>query len=282
MSAGSARSGTTPRGVPQGFSGIAYNGATASENRIHADDVARRFGFRGGLVPGVTVYAYLAQPATLAWGFDWLAGGAATVVLRKPLYDGGRFAVEVAPEGARAYAGRVIDADGVLCADGRVWVPDALPPAPGRRGDPPVPALDARPAATRAALEALRARGMGALRLHWRADGEMGRTSRDLADMPALVRPDRSAFANPGFVLGLANWVLARNVRLDAWIHAQSELQHFAHVPLGAELTVEACVTDLFARGGHEFVDLEVAGFRDDRAVLVAKHRAIYRLRGTD
>ena len=31
----------------------AFNTAKASENKIHDDDVARRFGFGGGLVPGV-------------------------------------------------------------------------------------------------------------------------------------------------------------------------------------------------------------------------------------
>jgi hypothetical protein len=31
----------------------AYNTAAASDNKIHNDSVARRFGFRGGLVPGV-------------------------------------------------------------------------------------------------------------------------------------------------------------------------------------------------------------------------------------
>src|SRR3954453_96570 len=37
----------------------AFNTDTASSNRIHDDATARRFGFRGGLVPGVDVYAYL-------------------------------------------------------------------------------------------------------------------------------------------------------------------------------------------------------------------------------
>lgn len=261
------------------WSGVAYNGATESENRIHADDVARRFGFRGGLVPGVTVYAYQVQPAIAAWGLEWLASGAANVVLRKPLYDGARFEVEVAPEGERAYGGRVFDADGVVCADGRVWLPDALPPVPTRRGDPPVPALEDRLPATRAAMEQLRSAGMGSLTVVWRGDGEMGRTSSSLADMSDLVRPDRAGLANPAFVLGLANWVLARNVHLDAWIHAQSDARNFAEVPLGSEVVVEARITDLFARGGHEFVDLDVAAFVDDRALMTAQHRAIYRLR---
>ena len=51
----------------------ARNPATDSENRIHADDVARRYGFRGGLVPGVTVYGYIAT--ALAADSGWVAHG---------------------------------------------------------------------------------------------------------------------------------------------------------------------------------------------------------------
>ncbi|MGH9139401.1 MAG: hypothetical protein ACRD0G_20510 [Acidimicrobiales bacterium] len=54
---------------------VAHNTATASANRIHADEVARQFGFRGGLVPGVDVYAYLTHPAVAAWGLAWLERG---------------------------------------------------------------------------------------------------------------------------------------------------------------------------------------------------------------
>jgi hypothetical protein len=265
---------------PTRWTGVAYNGATESENRIHADDVARRFGFRGGLVPGVTVLAYLAQPAISAWGLDWLACGAASAVLRRPLYDGARFEVTVANEADRAYAAGVLDEAGVLCAEGRVSLPRELPAAPRRRGDPPVCKPDARPPVSRAALEALREKGMGALHLTWRGDGELGRTSRDLADVHALVRPDRAGFANPAFVLGLANWILARNVRLDAWIHAESAFQNFSALRLGDEVTVEGRVTGLFEKSGHEFVDLEVAAFSGERPVMAATHRAIYRLRG--
>src|SRR3982074_3619656 len=36
----------------------AYNTAKLSENKMHDDTVAKRFGFSGGLVPGVDVMAY--------------------------------------------------------------------------------------------------------------------------------------------------------------------------------------------------------------------------------
>jgi len=63
--------------IPQPWQAEAYNQVPESENRIHSDEVARRFGFRGGLVPGVTVTAYLCHPAVDAWGMDWLARGRA-------------------------------------------------------------------------------------------------------------------------------------------------------------------------------------------------------------
>src|SRR5262245_46169653 len=46
----------------------AFNTATASTNKIHDDDVARQYGFHGGLVPGVDVYAYLTHLPVRAWG----------------------------------------------------------------------------------------------------------------------------------------------------------------------------------------------------------------------
>lgn len=264
-----------------GWQGQAFNQATESENRIHADDIARRYGFKGGLVPGVTVYAYLVHPAVASWGRAWLERGSATVALKRPLYDESPFRVEVKPDGAAAYQGEVIDAEGTRCAEGRVALLDSpLWEAPARRGDPPVPPGEERPEATREVLEGLRERGLGALELAWRASGELDRYLRDLDHMPALLRAEGGGVANPAFSLGLANWVLAANVRLGPWIHVESEVQHHSAIELGTELVVEARVRELFERGGHEFVDLDVGVFAaPDRPALSARHRAIYRLR---
>ena len=40
----------------------AYNFATESDNKIHSDEMAARYGFKGGLVPGVGVYGYMTIP----------------------------------------------------------------------------------------------------------------------------------------------------------------------------------------------------------------------------
>ena len=55
---------------------------------MHDDAVARRFGFSGGLVPGVDVYAYMAHPAVARWGRDFLERGSLQARFLKPVYDG--------------------------------------------------------------------------------------------------------------------------------------------------------------------------------------------------
>ena len=56
----------------------ARNTSATSENRIHEDRVARDYGFRGGLVPGATTYAYAASYLTDVLGPLWPAQGTAT------------------------------------------------------------------------------------------------------------------------------------------------------------------------------------------------------------
>ncbi len=67
---------------------VAQNDAVESENKIHEDSVARQYGFAGGLVPGVTVYAYLTWPAVERWGQQWLDRGAMSARFASPVYDG--------------------------------------------------------------------------------------------------------------------------------------------------------------------------------------------------
>ena len=53
----------------------ANNFAEEAENKIHNSDVAPRFGFKGGLVPGVGDHAYMTRPVVQALGRTWLEEG---------------------------------------------------------------------------------------------------------------------------------------------------------------------------------------------------------------
>src|SRR5438128_714362 len=66
----------------------ARNTSSSSENKIHEEQIARQYGFRGALVPGVTVYAYLTHPLVEAFGAAWLERGTANVRFLKPIHDG--------------------------------------------------------------------------------------------------------------------------------------------------------------------------------------------------
>src|SRR5262245_2923904 len=110
----------------------AFNTATASENKIHDDAVASRFGFTGGLVPGVDVFAYLAHMPMAQWGKDWLASGFMQARLLKPCYDGDEATVSATIEVDSLSLS--ISARGDLCANGMAKrlgsaVPAALLPS---------------------------------------------------------------------------------------------------------------------------------------------------------
>jgi hypothetical protein len=128
-------------------------------------------------------------------------------------------------------------------------------------------------------MEKLRETGLGAMRARWSEKAEITHYLRDPAEMARPFHEER--LANPAFVLGLTNWVLAGNVQMSPWLHLQTESQHYRPLPHGTELVVEAAIADLFAKKGHEFVDVDVVvfGTEDDAAYASIRLRAIYKLR---
>src|ERR1700712_1452281 len=111
------------------YSVDAYNMSWDSENKIHDDAVAKRFGFSGGLVPGVDVYGYMMHQAVARWGRAWLEHGTASVRLIKPVYDGN--VADITAMESPAGLGIQVESKGILCATGRADLPPpVLPPAP--------------------------------------------------------------------------------------------------------------------------------------------------------
>lgn len=266
---------------PTHWRATAFNSATESANQIHSDEMAKAYGFKGGLVPGVTISAYLMHPAVIAWGRDWLERGWARVVVSKPLYDGYSFDVEVEDVTDRTYTAVLVDQEGVRCATGSMALTDEPPAPPVRRGDPLLAKDQTIPTVSRETLERLKRAGMYALPARWSAEHRMAGYLADPAEMPAIHRFDGAGLANAGFLLGLTNWVLAGNTYMNPWVHVQTESQFFAAVEPDTSLVVECAVADLFEKRGHEFVDARVDAYvRDtDQCVMTAELRAIYRLR---
>jgi acyl dehydratase len=260
---------------------VAYNTATASTNKIHDDDVARGFGFRGGLVPGVDVYAYLCHLPAERWGRAWVERGTMTARFRSPVYDGDTVEVVAGPEADSGdLALELRDSSGELCAVGRAALPDE--PA-GAMSDGDVgewPAGDPPDEPPPVSAEALRARPFGQLRAGFHAAAAGTYLDEVREDLP-LFHDAVTGIAHPAWLLRFANYVLSANVRLGPWIHTESTVQHMSAVEDGDIVETRARVTAVRERSGHEIVDLDVLQLANGRAVTRTAHSAIYRLRST-
>jgi hypothetical protein len=118
---------------PKNWSEFAFNQVPDSNNKIHGDEVAKQYGFKGGLVPGVTLSAYLAHPAVEAWGEDWLNRGYAHIKIVSPVYDGNQFSVNLNLQQQRYTAALL--SDDIACAEADVVLTAELPPAPKIQND---------------------------------------------------------------------------------------------------------------------------------------------------
>ena len=266
---------------PQNWQAIAFNPATESTNQIHSDAMAKAYGYRGGLVPGVVVSGYLMNPAVMAWGKDWLGRGEAKVIVAKPLYDGLNFEVQLSEVTDESYQAQLIDAEGTLCASAEISLNPTPAPLPVFRGDPLLTADAEIPPAAPEAMERLKTEGMKALGITWHERHSMSAYLKDATQMPEIHRLSAGGFAHGAFLLGITNWVLAGNAYMNPWVHLQTTSRFLQAVPFGTRLVAECQIKDLFSKKGHEFVDVAVNVFDADsqKPVMAADLRAIYKMR---
>jgi acyl dehydratase len=257
---------------------VAHNTATQSENKIHDDEVARRFGFTGGLVPGVDVYAYLTHPPAEAWGAGWLERGAMRGRFHAPVYEGERITVETTAhherDGGPVVALEVRNERGDVCAVGEACLPEVAPEPPAASLWAAVAQAKAPPPASPLSLGVGTAFG---LRSHGFHADKAGEYLDDVRDSLEVYRTAK--VAHPGWLLRDANYVLSANVRLGPWIHVESVTQHHALVHDGADVETRAIVTREWEHKGHRFVELDVAVLADGDVAHRITHTAIYQPR---
>src|SRR5687768_9600792 len=262
----------------------ARNTSVHGENAIHDDAVAQQYGFRGGLVPGVTVYGYMTHPLVRDFGTAWLERGTATVRFLKPVLDG--------EEMTAAGAVTARDAKGVAlmltagtaataeCATMTATVPAGRPVPVNLNlyGRAPLP--EPRPAATRAHLQSLTVLGTPETRY------DEARAAEYLAGVndPLPLYRGADGWLHPGFYLNQANRAIDRNVKMGPWIHVGSIVRHLGPARMGDTLSTLGRVRSLFDKKGREFVevDLVIVATRSPstapRPVAHILHTAIYRL----
>ena len=257
---------------------IGYNYAEDHDNKIHSDEVASQYGFKGGLVPGVGVYAYLTQPVVEAFGIEWLQRGTMTAKFLKPIYHGEEAIARatVTKLDPLTLSLELSNADGTLCAVGEASLPQTIAEInPANYPQRELPAQ--RPAATIANLPV----GMILGSLEWSLDLP-ALAAKFLSDMRATLPLyfGSAAVCHPAFYLAQANEILMANVQLGPWIHTGSEVQHYAVPRDGERLSLRGTMAAADVRRGHEIVELALGLFAEEaRPIAHLRHTAIVRLR---
>jgi acyl dehydratase len=251
----------------------AYNTAREAENKIHDDEVARKFGFSGALVPGVDVYAYMTHLPLQRWGRAWLERGQAECRFLEPVYDG-----EIATVTATEQAGGLtieVTSRGELCATGRASLPADPPPPPSPAELAPAALLSPRPPADETTLAVGSRFGIKPLAVSAEFAEQYLKNVRETDPLYG-----REGLAHPGMVLRTLNWILTQNVVLGPWIHVGSKVQHFGVVAVGEDVSARATVVANYERKGHRFVELDGLVLANGaRPVARILHTAIYRPR---
>ena len=250
----------------------AHNTSKQSENKIHDDTVARRFGFSGGLVPGVDVFAYMTHLPVEKWGRAFLERGLIDARFVKPVYDG-----EVAELTGSESGGTLsieVHSRGQLCATGTASLPSAAP------GFSLADFSEVAPVAERHPVNAGSyevGKWLGTLPRDWAGDA----AREYLADIretdPVYAR---EGLGHPGLLQRVMNKVLVDNAILGPWIHVGSKMQLLSAAKAGDVITARAKVIGNYDKKGHRFVELDALVVANGKTPLAhCHHTAIYQPR---
>ena len=244
----------------------ARNFHTATENRIHGDDVAAQYGFAGGLVPGVAVFGHMTVPLVEALGEAWLTSHRAYVRLHKPAYDGEALDIEHGVDGNEHVVR--CRARGVLLAElhssphalARPQPIEAGSPVPDRPDvhwdnlnvDEPFPAWE------------------------WLPD--VVANAQAAAEVEDTLACYADGIVHPHAILSTANTAFTRRYHLPAWLHVGSEVRFHRMLRVGDAVEVRTVPTAKWERKGHEFVDLRIHYLVEGGIATEIVHTSIFKI----
>jgi acyl dehydratase len=250
----------------------AFNTAKLSENKMHDDSVARRFGFSGGLVPGVDVMAYMMHLPVAKWGRTFLERGLIEARFVKPVYDGET--TDVTGEESDGVLAIEVKSRGQLCATGSASLPASAPSVSISDFADTAPVSERKPVN---AQSYELGKWLGTVPRAWAGDAA-AEYLNDVRERDPIYA--REGLGHPGLVQRVMNRVLVDNAILGPWIHVGSRMQLLDAARSGDELTARAKVTGNYDKKGHRFVELDALVVANGRTpVAHCQHTAIYQPR---
>ncbi len=250
----------------------AYNTSKQSENKIHDDAVARRYGFSGGLVPGVDVMAYMIHLPVAKWGRAFLERGFIEARFVKPVYDGETAEVTgVEDDGVLTIE---VSSRGQLCATGSASLPASRPQVATADYEGVAAVAERKPVST-SSYEV--GQWLGTMPRHWAGEAAQQYLA-DIRETDPIYAADN--LGHPGLLQRVMNKVLVDNAILGPWIHVGSRMQLLSAANSGDELTARAKVTGNYEKKGHRFVELDALVVANGETPLAhCQHIAIYQPR---
>ena len=255
-----------------------HNASAHSENRIHSDDVAKSFGFKGALVPGVTVFAHMTRPLVERYGEGWLARGLAEVRFAKPAYDDELLTIRTSDSpSTSSHELTCSNEEGTELARMTASVQQSpTAPDPRAQAAPAPPTIGERPEVSWDLMEI--SRPFPALAWH-PTQADNLQWCDDVRDDLPVYRGGHAPLLHPGLILRQANMVLRNRFTLPAWIHTGSQIIFRHALRAGHPYEVRAIPEEKWKRKGHELVRLYVAIVSETHVMAEILHTAIFRPR---
>jgi acyl dehydratase len=257
---------------------LALNDATESENRIHSDEIAAKYGFTGALVSGVNVFGYMTQPLVRAFGERFLQRGVLDVIFLKPAYQDDLLTVSTAQAetetSKRNCITSIVNEQGVLLAKLESWLPLELPhintlaavvcPLAGpQRGEIAWDLIE---------LE------VPAPSYCWQPSEQDNQQHVRAQRDNAQCYQGENGYIHPYYLLDTCNRALMRMFSLPAWIHAGSKIIIREELRAGQDITVKTVPIDKWERKGHQFIKLYIAMLVGETVAVEVEHTAIFKI----
>lgn len=257
---------------------LALNDAQSSENRIHSDDIAAQYGFKGALVSGVNVFGYLTQPLVRAYGKAWLDCGIMDVVFIKPAYQDNLVKIQTETLGSessqRNHLTCAFNEEGQLLAKLESWLPAELPAVNSFFSQCQNPGAEEsqRQAISWDAIELMTPAPV----YHWQPSPEDNQAHIEVQRDQSPIYQGEAAYLHPYLLLDACNKTLMRQFEMPAWIHTGSHLVLRQALKQGDKITIHSMPVDKWRRAGHEFIKLYIAMQVGDTVALEVEHTAIF------